>query len=614
MSGDADRANSKPPSLDRLSLLWRRINDHKIAQWIIAYVALAYGVQHAVTLTSEAFEWPHAVERLSMLLLVLGVPVVMTLAWYHGARASRRISGPELSILSVLLVGVSILFYVFVRPSAELASPAVQQAGVVAARQASLSPAGAISIAVLPFTNLSGDSTQEFFSDGMTEEITSALAKIPDLRVVGRTSAFQFKGQNQDLRAIGQALSATHLLEGSVRKAGTRVRITAELINADGGVSVWTDSYDRDLTDVFAIQEEIARSIAGALRMPLRLKPGERLVSNRPADQETYDLYLRGLAALRSRSRQELELLGQVVARDPNFAPGWAMLSEARLEMALYFERRGEESKRGPLLEGAEAAARKAIALAPGYAGGYAALAGVTSRRGKWVEAIDLYNQGLARDPEDPELLNTHGETLRVLGYLKEALRVRERVALLEPLIPLYNRQRAELLLANGMTDAGLSELLRLKDNGGIIIDLPAAYAQRGRFAEAADMLMLALLARAQPSGAFTRPQIEAALQVLRAAANRTNPPTRLPDFGEGLNFVYAYTSTPERMLDWPEKALKDGDYRPLQSLWWPTPSSVRKTERFKTLMRKAGIVDYWRAKRWPDLCHPTTGDDFACN
>src|SRR5436190_2092745 len=161
MSQDADRANSKPPSLDRLSLLWRRINDRKIVQWSVAYVALAYGVQHGVVLTSDAFDWAHVVSRISMLLLVLGLPVVMTCAWYHGERASRRISGPELTIISILLVMSSLLFFVFVRPSAELALPAVRQPGVAAARSASLNPAGAISIAVMPFANLSSDKEQE---------------------------------------------------------------------------------------------------------------------------------------------------------------------------------------------------------------------------------------------------------------------------------------------------------------------------------------------------------------------------------------------------------------------------------------------------------------------
>src|ERR1700687_3262425 len=150
MSEDAKRAE-KPPSVDRLSELWRRINDHKVAHWSVAYVALAYGAQHAITLTSEAFEWPHAVERISMLLLVLGLPLVMTLAWYHGARASRRISGPELTIVSLLLVGISLLFYAFVRPSEQVAAgPAVQQAGVAAARWAAAGQHGALSVAMVP--------------------------------------------------------------------------------------------------------------------------------------------------------------------------------------------------------------------------------------------------------------------------------------------------------------------------------------------------------------------------------------------------------------------------------------------------------------------------------
>src|SRR5258706_14279905 len=157
MSEHSTPANPKPPSVDRLSELWRRINDHKMVQWSVAYLALAYGVQHAVTLITEAFEWPHAVERVSMLLLALGLPVVITLAWYHGARASRRISGPELTIISILLVMSSLLFYVFVRPSAELAAPAVQQASVTAARAAAASPKGAVAVAVLPFLNLSSD-------------------------------------------------------------------------------------------------------------------------------------------------------------------------------------------------------------------------------------------------------------------------------------------------------------------------------------------------------------------------------------------------------------------------------------------------------------------------
>src|SRR6266700_2915848 len=159
MSEDTGRADPKPPSLDRLSQLWRRVNDRKIVQWSVAYVALAYGIQHGVVLTADAFEWPHAIQGISMLVLAFGLPVTVTFAWYHGERASRRISGPELTIIAILLAIGSLFFYVLVRPSEEVAArtPVLQQAGVAAARNAAASPKGAISVAVLPFVNLSSD-------------------------------------------------------------------------------------------------------------------------------------------------------------------------------------------------------------------------------------------------------------------------------------------------------------------------------------------------------------------------------------------------------------------------------------------------------------------------
>src|SRR5262249_15411876 len=139
--------------------------------------------------------------------------------------------------------------------------------------------------------------------------------------------------------------------------------------------------------------------------------------------------------------------------------------------------------------------------------------------------------------------------------------------------------------------------------------------AQQGRFAEAAAIFDTVL---SNPnialSGVYAPPLLEAAVQVLRASANKSPPPEKIPVFASELNFVYAYTSTPERMLEWPENALKNGDSRPLVFTWWPMPSSVRKTERFKRLVRDAGLVDYWKARGWPDLCHPTTSDDFECS
>jgi TolB-like protein len=265
-----------------------------------AYAVVAWVLLQLAATISPIFDLPPWVARTVVLVLAIGFPVALIFAWVHQlSPETDTVARPSASkldwaLIGALLVVIALVSYQQLSPSRTVITAERPQEGVEAARAASATEAGAISLAVLPFANLSGDASQEFFSDGMTEEITSVLAKIPDLLVVGRTSAFQFKGQNQDLRAIGQALSATHLLEGSVRKEGNRLRITAQLIQAESGVHVWTESYDRELTGVFAIQEDIAAAIAGALKMPLGLAPGQTLVSLRPKDEETYELFLRG--------------------------------------------------------------------------------------------------------------------------------------------------------------------------------------------------------------------------------------------------------------------------------------------------------------------------------
>jgi TolB-like protein/tetratricopeptide (TPR) repeat protein len=617
MSGAADHPNPKPPSVDRLSLLWRRINDHKMVQWSVAYVALAYGIQHGVELTSNAFDWPHAVERVSMLLLVLGLPLVMTLAWYHGERASRRISGPELTIVSLLLVGISLLFYAFVRPSAEIATGPAQT--VQAARSASLSAAGAISIAVLPFTNLSGDAAQEFFSDGMTAEITAALAKIADLRVVGRTSAFQFKDEKKDLRTIGQALGATHILEGSVRKEGDRLRITAQLVQADNGVDVWTENYDRQLTGVFAIQEDIATSIAGALRMPLGLKPGERLVSNRTIDPESYQQYLHAQALVRARARgvpEAIKILEPLVTQNPDYAPALALLAQAYGLSPNYVRRFSVDQLSRAVdtfLPKAEAAGRRAIQLDPNLADGYLAVGRVLDERGKSLLAEDLFSKALALDPNNPDGLNQYSNLLANVGRLKQALAMKQQLRAMEPYVPVYNTATAEVLWLNGQNEAAIA-ILKDSAPGDVtsVRDLAMVYASMGRYSNAADVL-LELPSRAKD---FPLEFVAEPARLLRSAPAKAASPQSRPRLGT-WGFIYNYVGAPDGVLEYYEDMTKAGYFAAGGSddalLWHPSYAGVRKTERFKAFVRKSGYVDYWRAKGWPDLCHPIGADDFAC-
>ena len=195
------------------------------------------------------------------------------------------------------------------------------------------------SIAVLPFANMSGDPENEYFSDGISEEIISALGRLPRLRVAARTSAFSFKGKNVDLRSVGEQLNVATVLEGSVRRAGGRIRITVQLINVADGYHLWSERYDRELTDIFAIQDEIATAIAEKLKVTLGVGSERQLVRARTASVEAYDLYLRGHAFVRQRGLALLratESFEQAIALDPGFALAHAELAEALVLMSLY--------------------------------------------------------------------------------------------------------------------------------------------------------------------------------------------------------------------------------------------------------------------------------------
>ena len=253
------------------------------------YAVVAWIVLQIVNNVAPAFNLPGSAVMLVIVLLSAGFPIALIFAWILELKTPDAL--PKTGAVDWILAALAISFigmfaYQQLASSRETVTAGLAT-GVEAARLAAASPTG-LSIAVLPFANESADADQEFFSDGMTDEISGALAKIPDLRVVGRTSAFQYKKRDTDLRAIGKALGATHLIEGSVRKAGNRVRIAAQLVQTENGLQVWSENYDRDLTDVFAIQEDIARAIAASLRMPLGLKPGENLVNSRSNDPVSY--------------------------------------------------------------------------------------------------------------------------------------------------------------------------------------------------------------------------------------------------------------------------------------------------------------------------------------
>ncbi|MEN8145970.1 MAG: tetratricopeptide repeat protein, partial [Gemmatimonadota bacterium] len=324
------------------------------------------------------------------------------------------------------------------------------------------------SIAVLPFADMSPEGDQEYFSDGMTEEILNVLAKLQDLRVTARTSAFAFKDRQMDMRAVGDSLGVRYLVEGSVRKAGDQLRITAQLIDAADGSHLWSESYDRTLENVFQIQSEIAEAIAEELRLPLGLSDPSQLITP-TVDIEAYDLYLAGRARMRERGKslpEAIRLFEAALVRDSTWATAWASLSEAK-ELLSYYPKVWEEGDPGDgkwagrrdmffqYQEAAEVAAKKALSLNPDLASAHVALGSILRNRHEWSRAESEFLRALTLDPDNAEAHQQYSEMLGNMGRIQEARRAAERAAALDR-VPVRLLQVANALGADGRVDEAL--------------------------------------------------------------------------------------------------------------------------------------------------------------
>jgi serine/threonine-protein kinase len=349
---------------------------------------------------------------------------------------------------------------------ATVAVLAVLLGAAIVARQTRWSRSAATqpSVAVLPFVDMSADHDQEYFSDGVAQEIINALAQVPGLHVVARSSSFSFKGKNEDLRSVGQKLEVAHVLEGSVRKSGNHLRVTAQLVNAADGYQLWSQSFDRDLADVFAVQDEIARAVVAALSMKVLVGPGGIAQGRRVTSPEAYTHYLRALQLQNSGSTDGLkgaiDELQQTIQADPGYAPAHARLAEVVVRydssigdaartttdwrrMAVVEAERAVElgpdqvdgyEARGLLRtafiwdwSGARADLEKAISLSPGSANAQIRYAQLMAVRGRLGEAIETGRKAVQLDPLSPETRYQLGSFYNAVGdyaLARETLKV----------------------------------------------------------------------------------------------------------------------------------------------------------------------------------------------
>jgi TolB-like protein len=315
------------PDPKPLDSFWARIRRHKVVEWTLAYAAFGYATLHLVEMLRDAFEWPVLVPRLTVFSLVLGAPVAVTLAWYHGHRAQHRVSRRELSILIALMLVAGSLLWLVSRHE-RVAVPRVAMratsAGGTGTAEATFSPPPH-SIAVLPFVNISGDKEQEYFSDGLTEELLDSLSRINELQVAARTSSFYFKGKDVDLGTVAHKLNVASVLEGSVRRSGNTVRITAQLNNAVTGYHLWSQTYDRDLNNVLTLQTEIANAVANALKVTLLGNVAAKVELGGTHNPDAFDAYLRASSVYYKGDTLEghqraIALYTESIRLDPNYA------------------------------------------------------------------------------------------------------------------------------------------------------------------------------------------------------------------------------------------------------------------------------------------------------
>ena len=357
----------------------------------------------------------------------------------HAAPANRaqRLALVALFALAALAVGLGLWWF---RHSS--AGPGPVQA------VAPLAPSAATdkSIAVLPFVDMSEKHDQEYFSDGLSEELIDQLAHNADLKVIARTSSFAFKGRNEDMRTIASKLGVSSLLEGSVRKAGQEMRITAQLIRAADGIHLWSQTYDRKLTDVFKVQDEIAAAVVTGLK--LKLLPAPARSNALPHDIDAYNLYLRGQYLTRRASDTDVEqgiaILKQAIALEPGFAPAHAELANAYLYVGTFGN--GANS----ILDRAREETDTALRIDPALRSARNLRANLAIISWDWAAAKAQLDDLLASGPRDPEALFRRGQLARALGHMDEALDYYRQCLQLDPLWPINHIQLAMLLNAMG--------------------------------------------------------------------------------------------------------------------------------------------------------------------
>ncbi len=475
-----------------------------------AYVVTAWLVTQVLQVVFESFGTPAWVMKTVLVLLATGLPFALFFAWAfeltpEGLKRETEVdpaesitpqTGRKLNHLITAVLVIALAYFAFDKFILRTARDAAPAGRPVTAEKQRISPAlePEKSIAVLPFVNMSDDRENEYFSDGLTEELLNALARVKGLKVTGRTSSFAFKGKNVDLREIGHELGVANVLEGSVRKAGNRVRITAQLVKSEDGYHLWSDTFDRDLDDIFAIQEEIAATVAAELTRTLLQKKPEPLVHVGTKNTKAYEAYLQGrYLFVRNADDEQVQdradaLFQQALDLDPKFALAlfgqFEVLDFRRRNGAVDYKKSiprlreladqvtatdpqlpegqvalGRVAQMGMHWSESEAAYKRALSLSPGNMSALHSMAGLLGLLGRKSEQLDYAQQALVRDPLNLAALTGVMSANVGLGRCEDAEDIAKRALSLVPGAPRVNYMLGTCLLQHRQAYARARDL-----------------------------------------------------------------------------------------------------------------------------------------------------------
>jgi len=441
---------------------WARLRRRKVVQWTVGYVASAWALAQALALAADTYRWPPVITQVAMLGLALGLPIVVTLAWYHGDRGQQRVSRQELAILTVLfLVGGGLLWW-FSDHRAE--SPATAP-GV--AKETPSNTDTRPSIAVLPFENRSAREDDAYFVDGIHDDILTQLSKISALKVISRTSVEPFRDAKIPLKDIATQLGVTSILEGGVQRAGDRVRVTVQLIDVDTNAHVWAEHYDRELTaaNIFAIQSEVASAIADELNTTLT--PSERADVDAMPTQNlaAWEAYQMGRFSMERRTTAEfgsglseatladaVRHFEKAIELDPTFALAYLTLANTlTLQVDYGADRDAATERAGKLVA-------RAVELEPDLAEAAVSSAMIAWTRYDYPRAEAEFKRAIGSMPNSAEANHWYATLLRDLGRRQEALVHARRAVQLDPRTPIVRANLRFLLSDLGRYEEASAE------------------------------------------------------------------------------------------------------------------------------------------------------------